>query len=126
MSDGGTNMYCHRCSEIKSCEVIGLSTFGTENSFFGDYEIEQRRSIEKYPDLQFFMRGRQCQTCGNKFITVEIREDAINELVELRDKLVSIKDKANSFNEKASALEHSANFSDFLYEMETLSMSWED
>ncbi len=39
------------------------------------------------------MRGRECQSCKYKFLTIEIHEDALKELVDLRDIKSEINDK---------------------------------
>jgi len=84
MNNGGTEMYCRNCETTQFCKKINLSEFGDE-SYLGDCSNEQRRWSSKYPDLQFFMRGRKCLVCKSEFITVEIHESALQELVRLRE-----------------------------------------
>ncbi len=54
MSDGGTKMYCKNCQKDRICRSIGGGDFGgNQGNWFGKYNDEQRRSIDKYPDLPF-------------------------------------------------------------------------
>ncbi len=115
MSEGGTTMYCPNCQKDKVCRSIGVGNFG-EETYFGNYKDEQRRNIDKYPDLSFFMRGRECQTCQKKFLTVEIHENALNELVRLRAVLEEIKHKAIYL----PTVEEATNLSEFLQYLDKL------
>jgi hypothetical protein len=46
---------------------------------------QQRISHAIYDDLHWFRRGRECLECGHLFLTAELSEAFIQELVDLRD-----------------------------------------
>ncbi|HMU14443.1 MAG: hypothetical protein JST41_02480 [Bacteroidetes bacterium] len=48
-------------------------------------------------DIRFFKRMLLCNKCGNTWLTAEVPEKFINELVELRDALRDIKANAGSY-----------------------------
>jgi len=48
---------------------------------------ERRWYRSDHTDIQWFRRGRECLTCRHAFLTAEVTEDFIEELVELREKL---------------------------------------
>jgi hypothetical protein len=55
-------------------------------------------------EIQWFRRGRICQSCSHDFLTAEVDEQFIDELVELRDALREIKANAEVYvNESAEA-----------------------
>jgi hypothetical protein len=79
MSIGGTKIYCPNCKAITVCASIHLHKMK---------EPKVRRFyIPKYKDVQWFRRGRECLSCNHKFLTAEVNEDFVNELVALREKL---------------------------------------
>jgi hypothetical protein len=92
----GTQMYCPYCEDITVCKGLGPSQVGKESG--------QRWYRADHPDIQWFRRGRLCKDCGNKFITAEVDEDFLDELVELRNALSDIKRNAEQYaTESASA-----------------------
>jgi hypothetical protein len=94
---GGTQMWCPNCKEIRVCAAIRLSWLLTEDG------SNQRWQKIKHPDLNWFRRGRECQTCHDRFITAEMDEEFLDELVELRDALADIKSHAEQYIEESSA-----------------------
>lgn len=48
-------------------------------------------------DIQWFRRGRECQHCGTQFLTSEVQETFLDELVELRDALGDLKKNAERY-----------------------------
>lgn len=126
MNDGGTEIYCPFCKGFKVCSgSVKLSEFGSDNSYFGNYYDEQRRSYSKHADLSFFARGRLCLTCKRKFITVEIHEDVIKQLVELRNIFDTIKQDAEIFTLSSSAVEHLTDLSNFIQKIDKFEYNWE-
>lgn len=86
---GGTRMYCPECQDETICKAIDPSRIA--------YESGQRWYRIDYSDLNWFRRGRHCLECGYEFLTAELDENFLNELVELRDSLADIKMNAESY-----------------------------
>lgn len=88
--DGGTKMHCPKCKKICVCSAIPL------NEIAG-YKPDQRWYRTDHPDINWFRRGRQCLTCYESFVTSEVNEKFINELVELRNALSEIKKHSEQY-----------------------------
>lgn len=86
---GGTQMQCASCEVVRVCAAIPTSTLG--------YESGQRWYSTRYRDIHWFRRGRECQSCGDSWLTAEIREDFLEELMELRDALGDLKENAERY-----------------------------
>ena len=82
----GTAMYCPYCHEVRVCRGLSPSELGER--------AEQRMNDPDYPDIQSFRRGRECATCGKRFLTAEVNEQLIEELVDLRDEVSILKKNA--------------------------------
>ncbi|EGR1514592.1 hypothetical protein D6089_22685 [Vibrio vulnificus] len=91
---GGTKMYCPSCKEIEVCTAIPLTSLGKTSG--------QRWYREDHEDINWFRRGRECQGCGHDFVTAEIDEEFVDELVELRDALKEIKANAEKYSKEAA------------------------
>lgn len=76
---GGTDIYCPSCESIQTCKA---------NTHVLDELKGYRRQRRRYEDEQInlFERGRECLRCTGKFITAEIIEDYLLELLDLRKK----------------------------------------
>jgi len=90
---GGTQMHCPKCKKIRVCKAIPLNEIG--------HKVGQRWYKTDHPDINWFRRGRQCLTCYNCFVTSEVNEKFINELVELRDALSEIKKHSEQYIEES-------------------------
>ena len=86
---GGTKMHCPNCKKIRVCMAIPPNELG--------YKSGQRWYKTSHPDINWFRRGRQCLSCKNRFVTSEINEDFIYELVELRAALSEIKKHSEQY-----------------------------
>jgi hypothetical protein len=95
MKDGGTKMWCPSCEDIKVCRAIPLTNLGMTRG--------QRWYSPAHPDLNWFRRGRECLECGESFVTAEVREDFLDELMELRNALGEIKLNAEQYIKESSA-----------------------
>jgi hypothetical protein len=95
MKDGGTKMYCPSCEEITICRAIPTGNLGKKGG--------QRWFSPDHPDLNWFRRGRECLECGESFITAEMREDFLDELMELRNALGEIKLNAEQYVKESAA-----------------------
>src|SRR3954468_10676135 len=89
---GGTKIYCPFCGEVHECRA---KTSG-----------EQRWFSPIHPDIQWFKRERTCLSCGNKFVTVELDEEVLEELMQLRFALGEIKKNAEQYLKESRAASH--------------------
>lgn len=89
VSQGGTQIYCPACKEIQVCRAVNPSEIA--------YESGQRWENLRHPDIQWFRRGRVCLACRHEFLTAEIEEDLLTELVKLREALADIHMKADEY-----------------------------
>jgi hypothetical protein len=80
-SNGGTQLWCPNCKEIRECKVV--SHWKTDIGNFNHPE---------FPDLNWRQRPRICLECDTEFNTIEIQEEAVDELVELRRLMKRIKE----------------------------------
>ncbi|WP_027853079.1 hypothetical protein [Marinobacterium litorale] len=99
--NGGTQMYCPSCGEIETCRAIGLRDLGEESG--------QRWYRTDHQDVHWFRRGRECLSCGHTFLTAEMNEQFLDELIELRDALVDIKKNAETYTAEANKASSSLN-----------------
>lgn len=90
---GGTQKWCPSCDSIQVCTAVNPSKLG--------YESSQRWHWTKHKDIQWFRRGLICRTCTHQWLTAEVKEEVINELVELRDALKEIKANAEAYVKEA-------------------------
>ena len=99
MSEGGTKMHCPFCSEIQECKAVPASTIGLESA--------QRWGRTDHTDIQWFRRVRKCLECEEIFVTAEIDQDFLDELVQLRSALGDIKLNAEQYLEESTAASNS-------------------
>lgn len=79
MASHGTKIYCPNCKDFTVCKAISPTKIGKPKA--------RRWLVKDYSDISWFRRGRQCIVCSQKFISAEIDEKLIMELVELRKRL---------------------------------------
>jgi hypothetical protein len=79
MPKGGTKIYCPKCRDFSVCRAISPTAFEEPKA--------QRWHRTDYQDIAWFRRGRECLTCGHRFLSAELDERFIEELVELRERL---------------------------------------
>ena len=96
-SSGGTNMWCPNCKSIRTCRAVP----GAQVTLDAD-DYAQRRYHSEHSDLNWFQRGRECLTCGFRFLTGEIRLRYLFELVELRNALADLKQNAEQYLEQSA------------------------
>lgn len=82
-------MYCSNCKRIRVCKAVSTTELGMPAG--------QRWFQEGHTDLQWFRRGRRCRKCGQTFISAEVAEDFLDELVELRSALADLKSNAEEY-----------------------------
>jgi ribosomal protein L7/L12 len=100
-AQGGTKIYCPFCTQVRICQAIPTTELGLPPG--------QRWYRKDHADIQWFRRGRKCLTCNNSFISAEVDEDFIDELVELRIALASIKSNAEQYVKESTAASASLN-----------------
>ena len=80
---GGTLKYCPNCATIRVCTAVNPGPIAQRSG--------QRWQMKAHADLQWFRRALICQTCNVQWLTAEINENLLTELVQLRDALKDIK-----------------------------------
>lgn len=94
MTRGGTKIFCPRCADIQVCRAVSPTTLHQPSA--------QRVHDDRHVDLHWFRRGRVCLNCGHQFLTGELDETFIRELVSLRDAwLTKIKTGASKASRRA-------------------------
>ena len=88
--NGGTQMHCPSCKEITICSAIAPKTISGQSG--------QRFFNRDHVDINWFRRGRVCSECYEEFLTAEVNEDFLDELLELREALKQIRDNAKTFS----------------------------
>lgn len=94
-SKGGTTMYCPNCRALAKCAAVPTTQVGLPSG--------QRWHRTDHVDVQWFRRGRECQSCKHTFSTAEVQEQFLDELVELRNALAAIKSNAEAYAREAQA-----------------------
>jgi len=77
MMRGGTKIFCPECKENQVCRAISPTALNEPSA--------QRVQDDRHTDLNWFRRGRECLHCGHQFLTGELDEAFIRELVSLRE-----------------------------------------
>jgi hypothetical protein len=107
VEQGGTSKWCPNCKQIRVCAAINPAYLGEGTG--------QRFYRPEHPDLNYFRRALVCQTCQHKWLTAEVEETFLDELVELRDALAVIKRNAEAYaRESASAAQSLQRLSESL------------
>lgn len=96
---GGTKMYCPKCKAIQVCAGLNPSVIGKSSG--------QRFYRTDHPDINWFRRARECQKCNHTFLTAEMNEEFLKELVQLRDALKEVKTNAEQYITESSAASES-------------------
>ena len=113
--EGGTKMWCPSCEDITECKAIPPGTVGLASA--------QRWGRTDHTDIQWFRRVRQCLNCDGVFITAEMNEAFLDELVELRSALGKIKLNAEQYvRESAAASKSLARLSESLKVLRALNL----
>lgn len=89
-TSGGTRMHCPACASIQVCSAIPATELGRSSHqrlYWGD----------DHPDIQWFRRARQCQTCSERFLTAEVDFRFVEELVRFREAVTTLGDAFEAF-----------------------------
>jgi len=82
-------MTCPECKEIQVCRAIPPGELAAESG--------QRWHRIGHEDVSWFRRGRECLACGNEWLTAELPEDLVDELIDLRNALADVKANAEEY-----------------------------
>jgi hypothetical protein len=114
-TQGGTQKWCPHCEEIRVCTAVNPSSLGEKSG--------QRWYRKDHQDIRWFRRGLVCQTCGHEWLSAEVPETYIKELVELRNALLDIKRNAEAYSkESENAAESLARLSKSLSDLRALNI----
>ena len=91
---GGTQKRCPKCEAYRVVRSLPPSSCGAPIP-------GQRVYRPEYEDLHYFRRGLQCQTCWHKWLSAEVPETLIHELVGLRNELRDIKENTEAHTEES-------------------------
>ena len=91
IAQGGTKKWCPDCGKITVCRAVNPSELG--------YESGQRWYKTDHTDIRWFRRGLICNECEAEWLTAEIQEDFLDELIQLREALKDIKVNAEQYIE---------------------------
>jgi hypothetical protein len=94
-SNGGTNKWCPNCMEITICAAISPKDVSDNAS------RNQRIFWDKHRDLNAFRRGISCLACHESWLTVEMEESFMDELIHLREKLTELKLHASEYQKES-------------------------
>ena len=94
---GGTDLWCPTCKKITVCKGINPSYVAKESG--------QHWCRSDHNDINWFRRGRECLTCDDQFLTAEVNEGFLTELVRLRDALKLIKANTEKYLSQAADAE---------------------
>jgi len=89
VGQGGTQKWCPSCEAVRVCTAVSLASFGVASN--------QRRYFRNHSDIQWFRRALICQKCGHQWLTAELPEEFLNELVQLRNALKEVKANAEAY-----------------------------
>lgn len=108
-------MTCPNCKEVTVCKAIPPAHIAVESG--------QRWFRVGHEDVAWFRRGRECLECGGEWLTAEMPEDLVDELVTLRNALADIKSNAESYiAESHAASQALENLSQSLDVLRTLNV----
>lgn len=85
----GTSKWCPKCQSVQVCTAVNPSTLGERSG--------QRWRREGHADIQWFRRGLICTECKSEWLSAELPEKFLDELVDLRNALKEIKQDAESY-----------------------------
>ncbi len=94
---GGTRMNCPQCGFTRVCKAVPPQEVSWR------IPSGQRWRRVGHEDLAYFRRGRRCLTCGHSWLSVEVLESQLDELVELREALADLKENAEAYSEQSHA-----------------------
>ncbi len=91
---GGLCKWCPSCKRLTVCKASDPSSLAGKSG--------QRWQYTDHKDINWFRRALKCQSCYHKFLTAEVDEGFLGELVTLRHRLKAIKFDAEAYVEQAA------------------------
>ena len=91
---GGTQKWCPNCKETQVVSAVNASRLGAPSG--------QRWYKVDHEDIQYFRRGQICQACSHEWLSAEVPEAFLDELVELRVALRDIKSHAETYSRQST------------------------
>ncbi len=89
VTQGGTQKWCPKCQVVTVCAAVNPSQLGATSG--------QRWFRRDHSDIRWFRRGLVCKKCDHEWLSAEVPEEFLDELVELRDALSDIKSNAETY-----------------------------
>jgi len=86
-------MWCPGCQQETICAARNLSAHGLRGG---------QRQRHEDQEINWFRRARECLSCGETYLTVELNEDYLDELIELRKALADVKTHAEEYTHESS------------------------
>ena len=80
MTKGGPLLNCPRCGQLAHCLSVPLAKADEDRSRNIYFTAQQ--------DVRWYRRARQCSKCSGVFLTAEVDEKFLDELVSLRQRLI--------------------------------------
>lgn len=96
MGRSPARLWCKFCGDFTPCRSVSLSEFG--------YSSERRFYDADKDDINWFRRMRECDECSHEFLTAEVDEYVLCELVALRDAVREFKEHAYDCEKDAKAI----------------------
>jgi hypothetical protein len=92
-TQGGTQKWCPQCEQVRVCTAVNPSSLGERSG--------QRWYKRDHKDIQWFRRGLVRQSCRHEWLSAELPEAYVDELVELRAALLEIKTNAEAYSKES-------------------------
>jgi hypothetical protein len=83
---GAVQIHCPNCDGFNYCKSI--PTYKLYHTIDENDPKSRHLCKSEYPDVQWYRRGRKCQICGNIFLSAELSETFVEELVRIRTFLI--------------------------------------
>jgi hypothetical protein len=99
MARDETNIYCPKCHGIRACGVVEYR----EAKDHANQAPSARFFRNDHPDLQWFSRVRKCRYCEETFVTAELEDSFVSELVSLRNDVARMRDELELYEAIAQA-----------------------
>lgn len=95
VQQGGTRTWCPNCKEVRVCRA--------ENPHQVAGDSGQMWQRPDHKDITWFRRLRICKECNHRFLTAELEEKFVEELVTLRSSLVDVKKRIGTFAKQSAS-----------------------
>lgn len=90
---GGTQKWCPTCKAVRVVRRLAPSSLCPIP--------DQRVYRQESEDIHYFRRGQQCLNCYRSWVSAEVPETLIHELIGLRNELRDIKETAEAHSKES-------------------------